>query len=66
LHDKKTGLFCEPSNPKSIAEKIETLIRDKKLRDKLIKNAKQMVGEVYNWDKISERLRRVYKEIMVR
>jgi glycosyltransferase involved in cell wall biosynthesis len=66
LHDKKTGLFCEPGNPKSIAEKIEILIRDKKLRDKLIKSAKQMVGEVYNWDKISERLGRIYKEIMIR
>lgn len=61
-----TGLFCKQGNPKSIAEKIEILIKDKELRNKLVKNAKKMVLEAYDWDKINERLRRVYKEIMIR
>lgn len=55
-----TGLFCEPGNPKSIAEKIETLIENKELRNTLVKNAKQMVVEVYNWDKISKKISRLY------
>ena len=59
-----TGLFCEPGNPKDIAEKIKILIRDKELRNKLIKNAKKMVLEVYNWDKISQRLRGIYKQAL--
>jgi len=66
IKEGETGLFCEPGNPKSIAEKIEILIKDKELRNKLVKNAKKMVLEVYNWDKISEKLERVYKEIMIR
>jgi len=59
-----TGLFCEPANPKDIAEKIKILIKDKNLRERLIKNAKQMVVDIYNWDKISERLKGVYKQIL--
>ena len=64
LHNNKTGLFCEPGKPKSIAEKIEILIRDKKLRDKLVKNAKKIVKEVYNWDRISDEIKNIYKKII--
>ena len=70
LHDPSTssgqvanGLFCEPGNPKDLAEKIKILIKNKKLRDELIKNGRKMVEETYNWDKISKRLIDVYKEI---
>lgn len=64
LKDGETGLFCEPGNPKDIAEKIKILIQDKPLREKLIKNGRQMVLDIYNWDKISERLREVYKQAL--
>ena len=63
LKDKETGLFCEVRNPQDIAEKIKVLIKDKALREKLIKNAKKMVDENYNWDKISEQLKSVYNKI---
>lgn len=65
LTHEKTGLFCEPRNSESISEKIKILIKDKKLRDKLIKNAKQMVIENYNWDKISQEMKKIYEKIII-
>ncbi len=64
LKNNENGLFCEPGNPKDIAEKIKILIQNKLLREKLIKNGRQMVLEKYNWDGISENLRGVYKQIL--
>lgn len=63
LEDKKTGLFCQPGNPKDIAEKIKILIYDKELRNNIIKNAKKMIIEIYDWDKASEQVGEVYKEV---
>ena len=59
-----TGLLCEAGNPKDIAEKIKILIQDKTLREQLIKNGRQMILKEYNWDKISEKLRKLYEEII--
>jgi glycosyltransferase involved in cell wall biosynthesis len=59
-----TGLFCEPGNPRDIAEKIELLIKDKQLRNRLVENGQKLVAEVYNWDKISEKIKKVYKETL--
>ena len=52
-----TGLFCETANPKSIAEKIELLLTDEDLRQKLIINGKKAVAEKYDWDKIAARMK---------
>ncbi|MBD3282428.1 MAG: glycosyltransferase [Candidatus Portnoybacteria bacterium] len=64
LKDKENGLYCEPGNPKDIAEKISILIKNKELKNKLIDNAKQMIEEVYNWDKISQRMINLYKKAL--
>lgn len=63
LKDKETGLFCEVRNPQDIAEKIKTLINNQDLRQRLIENARRMVQEIYNWDKISEKLKSIYRQI---
>ncbi|MEK7464059.1 MAG: glycosyltransferase family 4 protein [Patescibacteria group bacterium] len=59
LKDGETGLFCEVQNPKSIAQKVEKLIKDKESRDYIIKNAEQMVGEKYEWGKIAGEMKKV-------
>lgn len=64
LKNNETGLFCEPGNPQDIAEKIKILIKNKELRNKIIKNAKEIVIDVYSWDKISESLRELYKQVV--
>lgn len=64
LKHEETGLFCEPRQPKTIAEKIDILIENKELRDKLIRNAKQVVEEIYNWDIISKRMIKIYRKVI--
>ncbi len=50
LKDGETGLFCEVKNPKSIALKVEKLIKDKESRDYIVKNALSLVNEKYQWN----------------
>jgi glycosyltransferase involved in cell wall biosynthesis len=61
LKDGRTGLFCEPNNPKSIAEKINIYLKDDELRRRIIANAKKLVEERYNWDLITEKMRSVLR-----
>lgn len=53
LRDGETGLFCDVSSPKSIAQKVEKLIKDTESRDFIIKNAIKMVKEKYQWSLIA-------------
>lgn len=66
LRDGETGLFCEPGNPKDIAEKIKLLLINKELYQRLIKNGLKMVKEEYNWDKITEKIEEIYFKIIIK
>jgi glycosyltransferase involved in cell wall biosynthesis len=57
LKDGETGLFCEVKNPKSIAQKVEKLIKDKESREFIVQNAKQMVKEKYDWNLIANKMK---------
>lgn len=58
LKDGETGLVCEVSNPKSIAQKVEKLIKDRESRDYIVKNSLKLVNEKYDWSLVAERMRR--------
>lgn len=58
-----TGLFCEVKNPQSIAEKINLLLNDNELRNKLITNAKKLVAEKYNWDLVAQKIGDIFQKI---
>ncbi|MEK7596328.1 MAG: glycosyltransferase family 4 protein [Patescibacteria group bacterium] len=66
LKDGKTGLFCEIRNPKSIAEKVGILLEDSQLRQKIILNARKLVFEKYDWNKISSRINGLFTKISKR
>ena len=55
-NEKITGLFCEVENPESIAEKVQLLLTNDELRNRIIANASKMVREKYGWDGIAERM----------
>ncbi|PIS04800.1 MAG: hypothetical protein COT81_04605 [Candidatus Buchananbacteria bacterium CG10_big_fil_rev_8_21_14_0_10_42_9] len=63
LEDRKTGLFCEVSNPQSIAEKIEELLNDKALRGTIVKSARELIEKYYGWDQISQSMDKVFQEV---
>ena len=64
LKDRETGLFCRVNNSKDIAEKIKIIFEDNILRDNLIKNAKKIVEEKYNWTIISQEMSKIFAELI--
>jgi len=60
LKDGETGLFCEVENPESIARQIETIMKDRELREKLIKNAREMVKTKYDWGLIVRDMKGIF------
>ena len=61
LRDGETGLFCEVSNPKSIAQKVEKLMKDRESREYIIRQAKEMVLKKYEWNAVAMKM----KEILI-
>ena len=63
LIDRQTGLFCEVDNPEDLAKKIEILLKDEDLRRYLIKNARQLVEEKYDWNIISRKMEEILNHL---
>jgi len=63
LENGETGLFCEIKNPQSIAEKIKILLENDELREKIIKNARELVEEKYNWDVIGLKIKNIFNKL---
>ena len=63
LEDRKTGLFCEASNPQDIAKKIKEILEDKELRKTLVENGLRLVQEKYDWDEIAQQMKEVYRKL---
>lgn len=59
LQEEETGYFCRPQNPENIARTVEKVISDSD-RDRIIKNAREMVLEKYDWNKIVDQMRKVF------
>jgi len=64
LRDRETGIFCEPGNPRDIAEKLKLVLTDKELAQKIIKQGSQMARDVYSWDVIAKQVRELYLKIL--
>jgi glycosyltransferase involved in cell wall biosynthesis len=62
LIDGETGLFCEVKNPRSIAQKVEKLIKDKESREYIIKNARKMAEEKYEWNIIAKQIKEIFQQ----
>jgi len=56
LKDEETGLFCEVKNPKSLAEAVKKIEKNKELRERIIQNAIKMTKERFTWDFISKEM----------
>ena len=63
VENGKTGLLFESENAEDLAEKIVTLLKDDKLRQKMGEAGKEKVKE-FTWDKIAEQTVEVYREIL--
>jgi len=63
LNHGETGLFCDPHRPDDIAQKIELILSDGILRNKIIKQALIHVRENYSWEEIAKRMNEIYTNI---
>jgi len=64
VKDGKTGFLVNPSNVRLVAEKILKLIRDRKLRERMGKEARKTVLKRYSLKKISEEYHRLYRKLL--
>ncbi len=63
LHDGETGLFCEVRAPKSIAEKVQILLENNELSQKIVSNAQKMVAEKYDWNLIVKKMKNIFNKL---
>jgi len=63
LEDGKTGFFVKVDDSKDLAEKVRTLSEDKNLIETVTSSAQKMVLEKYSWDSVSERMKKIFKEL---
>ena len=59
-----TGLLFEERNYKELAEKIISVLSEKKLREKLSQGGLKFVKEKYDWKKICKELGNLYEKII--
>jgi len=66
LKDGETGWFCEPKNPKSIAEKIKYILDENNRAEveRVVAHAKQMVEDKYNWDLIAGQMKNIFHSLI--
>jgi glycosyltransferase involved in cell wall biosynthesis len=63
IEDGNGGILLDnPKSPEEIAEKVNMLIKNKRLRSKISKQARKVVEE-YAWDKVAEKWLEVFEEI---
>jgi glycosyltransferase involved in cell wall biosynthesis len=64
VKDGETGLLFEPGNPQDLAEKINTVLLDTDLYQKLQDNGIKAVETLYNWSPITRQVLNVYREMI--
>ena len=58
--DRKTALLVERGNASALAEAINCLLSDEKLRKSIAKAGRERATEFFSWDKTVERLLQLY------
>jgi len=62
LEDGKNGLKCEVDNSESVAEKINRILEDNNLVDRLIEGGRETVKK-YDWEIITEKMKGVFEKV---
>jgi glycosyltransferase involved in cell wall biosynthesis len=60
----ETGFLVKPGSSRELAEAIITLLEDRKLREKMGSKARSVAVEKYSWDKVAQRILRVYEYVV--
>lgn len=63
LKDEETGIFCEVSNPQSIADAVMKLVNNPDLVSKIKQQAFEMVKEKYDWNLVAKEMSNIFKSL---
>jgi glycosyltransferase involved in cell wall biosynthesis len=66
VEDGKTGFVIPPRDEKSLAEAVVKLLVDENLREKMKMNIKRKVENELSWERIADRMIRIYEEAMTK
>lgn len=58
-----TGLFTRMDDSKDLAAKIELLIKNRELREKIAKNGQELIFNNYSWDKVANDMGVIFNKI---
>ncbi|MBI5666028.1 MAG: glycosyltransferase family 4 protein [Nitrospirae bacterium] len=64
VEDGNTGLFFKVKDPKAIAEKVISLLKDKQMRERLGRNARAAALERFSYDRMTDRTEAMYREVL--
>jgi len=62
VKDGQNGLFIRPRNSNDIVEKINLLLTNENLRNKMAKKARQIAEEKFSWETIGKRFENIYEK----
>ncbi len=62
--DGVSGFLVPPRDPPRLAERLELLLTDDPLRQRLARNARRRVEDLFTWTTVSERTAEVYRELL--
>lgn len=63
LKNGETGLFCKVGDAQDIAEKINRVLNDSTLAEKLRANGRKLVEEKYSWDRIAVQMKTIFNNL---
>lgn len=64
LVHEENGLFCEPRNPKDIAEKMKRLLDDDDLAEHLRRGAYKIVEQNYTWERVTTQMKNLFSSMI--
>jgi glycosyltransferase involved in cell wall biosynthesis len=64
LVDGRTGLFCDPDRPDTIADALLRLLRDGGLARALGEGGRALVADRYRWETVAERIAALYHRLL--
>ena len=60
LKDGETGLFCEVNNPRDLREKVQLILNDDSLRQKIIANSRELIAGKYSWTSVADAMKKFF------
>ena len=65
--DEPTGLFCNVRDPESIAHSVKKYMENPALTARIVKNAKALAAERYDWALIAEQMKnRIFEPLLMK